>query len=249
MGIFQHVLSYLKPEKAIVIDEKEHNKRLLAEIHRYAPLIRLQDERRLVEVIIDEKAYSYQSMIIGVDLYHQRLIIDELSPLIQNPNTLEGKAVIIHHQNHQQLLKITSKIITWNHIERTLIIDLPKNVEYQPRRQHKRFIVNRKSPLNAVIDPIYGAPWHTSIDNISLGGVRVIAMGDLRNQLHKNKALRKCEITMYSGQKICCQGRVKSFTYLRHPCRRTEISIEFEGLHNEILFKLEELIDQTAMAY
>jgi c-di-GMP-binding flagellar brake protein YcgR len=239
MSIFERVLNYLRPQKIIVTDDLERNDCHTTPIYRYAPLIQLQNERRLLEVIVGEKADSYQSMIIAIDLSNKRLVLDELSPLVENFNALVGQTITVHHQNHQHLLKIISKITTWDPISRTLIIDLPEHVEYQPRRQHERFTLNPQSPLNVVIDPIYGAPWHATIDNISLGGLRVTVIGDLRDQLHKNKPLRKCEITSHSGHKSVCKGRVKAFTYFHSPSRRTEISIEFEdNLHEEELFKL-----------
>ncbi len=246
MGIFNRVLHHFIHRKTPEVSTPKN--RLLAQINRYASLIRLQDERQLFEVIIGEHADSYQSMIVGVDLYNQQLIIDEFSPSIQNPEALVGHTVVIRHQNHQQMLKITSEIIAWDEQSRTVVIKLPDYVEYQPRRQQQRIIIDRKSPLNAVIDPIYGAPWHASIDNISLGGARILVMGDLRSQLHKNKPLRKCEIKLENNRSINSQARVKAFSYHARPFRRTEISIEFDALQNEDLFKLEALIEQVSIA-
>lgn len=252
MGIFNRVLhrfvQHIPAQKQKDSIAKNTNDRLLAQVNRYASLIRLQDERQLVEVMIGAQAESFQSMIVGVDLYNQQLIIDEFSPRIQNPTALIGQTVILRHQNNQQMLKINSEIVSWEESKRTIVLNLPDKVEYQPRRQQERIIVNNNTPLSAIIDPIYGAPWHAGIDNISLGGARILVMGDLRTHLHKNKPLRKCDITLDNGQMISCRGRVKAFSYYGRPFRRTEISIEFESLQNEDLFKLEEFIEQLSMA-
>lgn len=252
MGIFNRVLhhfaQHIPTQKQKDVKEKNTNDRLLAQVNRYASLIRLQDERQLVEVIVGEQAESFQSMIVGVDLYNQQLIIDEFSPRIQNPSALLGQTVILRHQNKQQMLKINSEVLDWDKANHTIVLNLPDKVEYQPRRQQERIILLNNAPLSAVIDPIYGAPWHAGIDNISLGGARILVMGDLRSHLHKNKPLRKCDITLDNGQAISCRARVKAFSYHGRPFRRTEISIEFESLQNEDLFKLEEFIEQLSMA-
>lgn len=257
MGIFNRVLHLFSNKhfaqegstqaKGLPIEANTNN-RLLAQINRYASLIRLQDERQLVEVIIGEHADSFQSMIVGVDLYNQQLIIDEFSPRIQNPGALIGQAVILRHQNKQQMLKVTGKILNWDESTHSIVLNLPEQVEYQPRRQQTRIMLDKTMPITAVIDPIYGAPWHAGIDNISLGGARILVMGDLRPHLHKNKPLRKCDITLDNGQIISCRGKVKAFTYSGRPFRRTEISIEFETWQNEDLFKLEEFIEQLSVA-
>jgi len=252
MGIFHRVLHRFSQHGLLPINsgslENNTNNRLLAQINRYASLIRLQDERQLVEVIIGEHADSFQSMIVGVDLYNQQLIIDEFSPRIQNPTDLLGQTVVIRHQNNQQMLKVTSEVIEWDPSTRSIILNLPEQVEYQPRRQQARIMVINTNPLSAVIEPIYGAHWHAGIDNISLGGARILVMGDLRSNLHKNKPLRKCDITLDNGQSISCRGKVKAFSYHGRPFRRTEISIEFESMKNEDLFKLENFIEQLSMA-
>lgn len=243
MGIFHRVFQRFATQPHTE-EEPQRADRLLAQINRYASLIRLQDERQLVEIIIGAQAESFQSMIIGVDLYNQRLIIDALSPRIQNPHSLTGQVMTLRHQTQQQMLKITSEIIQWDEESQCLLLHLPEHVNYQPRRQQTRFILDKSNPINAHIDPIYGAPWHAGVDNISLGGARILVMGDLRPHLHKNKPLRKCEIKLDNGQHICCRARVKAFSYHGRPFRRTEISIEFEAMANEDLFILEEFIEQ-----
>jgi len=254
MGIFNRVLHHFAQHISASAQKQQDsitqntNDRLLAQVNRFTSLIRLQDERQLIEVIVGKQGESFQSMIVGVDLYNQQLIIDEFSPRIQNPSALVGQTIILRHQNKQQMLKINSEILSWDESNHTIVLDLPDRVEYQPRRQQERIVLNNNTPLSAVIDPIYGAPWHAGIDNISLGGARILVMGDLRPHLHKHKPLRKCEITLDNGQVISCRAKVKAFSYHGRPFRRTEISIEFETLQNEDLFKLEEFIEQLSMA-
>jgi c-di-GMP-binding flagellar brake protein YcgR len=146
------------------------------------------------------------------------------------------------------MLKVTSEVLEWDATTHSITLNLPEQVKYQPRRQQTRVSVMNTNPLSAVVDPTYGAPWHAGIDNISLGGARILVMGDLRSHLHKNKPLRKCNITLENKQTISCRGKVKAFSYHSRPFRRTEISIKFESMENEDLFKLEDFIEQLSMA-
>ena len=232
MGIFNRVLAQFSANKQVQI-ANDSNDRLLAQINHYASLIRLQDERQLIEVMIEGQSNSFQSMIVGVDLHHQQLIIDELSPKLMAPETLIGQQVGLRHQHNRQMLKICSEIVGWENDSRTVLLDLPKTVKYRPRRQNMRVEMSLGSVIKAVIDPIYGAPWYASVSNISEGGMRILVTGDLRGSLHKNKPLRDCMVTLEDGHTIHSQGRVKAFSYQGRPYRRTEISIEFEKMSKE----------------
>ena len=77
MGIFDKVFSHLGKENPSPEATAPNNKRLMSQINQYAPLIRLQDERQLIEVLTPNEAESFQTMIIGVDLYQHQLTIDE----------------------------------------------------------------------------------------------------------------------------------------------------------------------------
>lgn len=247
MGLFHKVLHSLTASKA-ADKPTGSSDRLLAQINRFASLIRLQDERKLIEVLIGDRGESFASMIVGVDLYNQQLIIDEFSPRIKNCSDLVGQAVILRHQNKQQMLKVSSEIVKWDAANRCIVLNLPEKVEYQPRREYGRIFLSGAQSVNALVDPIYGAPWHSSVDNISMGGARLLVMGDLRNQLHKNKPLKTIEMKISPQTSIICRAKVKAFSYQSRPFRRTEISIEFEALSNENQRKLENFIEQLSFA-
>ncbi len=247
MGIFNRVLDHFTKKKTEATVTTTNN-RLLAQINRYASLIRLQDERQLIEVISPDHTDSFQSMIVGVDLYNQQLIIDEFSPKIQNPTALVGRTLVLRHQHNQQMIKVTCEVLGWEEKSHCLLLTLPEDVNYQPRRHELRVELTGSAPLTATIDPLYGAPWYASISNISTGGMRILVTGDLRNNLHKNKFLKKCNITLANGSEVPCKGRVKAFSYHGRPFRRTEISIAFESMSEDDHAELRQAVEQLAIA-
>ena len=267
MGIFYKVLDHLSKHtfykqafskqkhskqkqskaKAEVITQ-EAQERLLAQIHRYASLIRLQDERQLVEILLPGHTDSFQSMIIGVDLYHQQLIIDDFSPAIHNREALLGQTLTLRHQHNRQMLQISSEVLGWEEDSQAFLLKLPEEVTYQPRRQSARLFLAGHIPLSATINPLYGAPWYASVSNISSGGMRVVVTGDLRQQLHKHKRLKHCELMLDDNTLITCRGLIKSFRYHGRPYKRTDISIAFESLSEEDRLQLDSFIERLSIA-
>ena len=247
MGIFNNVLYCLAKNRAETA-VKDTNDRLLAQINRYASLISLQDNRQLIEVITEKRSDSFQSMIVGVDLYNQQLILDDFSPRIQNREALLGQTLTLQHQYNRQMLKVSSDVLAWEEESQCFLLTLPDDVQYQPRRQASRTFLPSSVPLNATVDPVYGAPWYASITNISTGGMRILVTGDLRKQLHKHKPLKKCNISLDRNTLISCKGQVKSFSYHGRPYRRTEISIAFGSMSDEEQCCLNSFLDALAIA-
>lgn len=247
MGIFDKFFPQRMKEKQAIanIIDASINKRLISQINQYAPLIQLQDERQLIEVLIQNETDSFQTMIIGVDLYQQQLSIDELSPKLFNPESLIGKTITIRHQSKQKMLTLTSKVIDWDDLSLSFLLNLPSNVAYKARRSEPRVPISNQA-FKAVIDPIYGAPWYAGIVNISQGGMRIVVTGDIRSNLHKNKPLRDCELEV-DNHVIHSPGLVKSFSYFGRPYRRTEVSIAFENMGEEEHILLSNLISQLCI--
>jgi c-di-GMP-binding flagellar brake protein YcgR len=247
MGIFKRFFSQLSNDKPKALDKQDNN-RLLAQINQFAPLIRLQDERQLIEVITPNQTDSFQSMILGVDLYNQQLILDEFSPRIQNPQALIGQTIVIRHQQQHEMLKIVSEVDYWDESKNCLTIKLPSNVEFQPRREFSRFSLTGTQVMSTKVIPLYGAPWFASITNISEGGMRILVTGDIRNHLHKNKALKKCELNLANNTMTTCAGRVKSYSYSGRPYRHTEVSIAFESMTQNDLENLRHFLQEQSLA-
>ncbi len=254
MNIFDRVFGRLsKPTSEPKTEQLDSHSSLFSQVNRYASLIGLQDQRQLIEVISPDFTDSFQSMIIGVDLYQQQLIIDELSPKIQNPETLVGRKLTIRHQKDKQMINITVDVIAWSEDTQCLHLALPEDTTYAPRRRDYRMELLSNAPVNAVITPVYGSPWHSTLTNISLGGMRIIVSGDLRSELEKHKPLKKCSIVLPSNHlpaepPIHCSGRVKSFRFIGRPYRRTEISIEFGAMSESDQLAIEQFIEQVSIA-
>ena len=254
MKFFDRVFGLLtKPSSESASEQPNAHSTLFTQINRYASLIELQDQRQLIEIISPDFSDSFQSMIVGVDLYQQQLIIDELSPTSQNPEALIGRQLTIRHQRAQQMISTTVDVIDWSEQSRSLLLSLPKDIAYRPRRKDYRMTLVNHAPVNAVITPLHGSTWHATLTNISLGGMRIIVSGDLRSDLEKHKPLKKCSITLPSKHipsepPIQCSGRVKAFRFIGRPYRRTEISIEFDTISEANQLLLQHFIEQTSMA-
>ncbi len=254
MKIFDRVfgrLSKSTPEPET--EQLNSHTSLFSQVNRYASLIGLQDQRQLIEIISSDFNDSFQSMIVGVDLYQQQLIIDELSPKIQNPEALIGRKLTIRHQKDRQMINISVDVIAWSEDTHCLHLSLPEDTSYGPRRRDYRMELLSNAPVNAVITPVYGSPWHSTLTNISLGGMRIIVSGDLRPELEKHKPLKKCSLVLPSNHfpadpPINCSGRVKSFRFIGRPYRRTEISIEFDTISESDQLALQQFIEQTSIA-
>jgi len=249
MGIIERLLSHWnQPKLGPVANRPKPHLSLFAQLNRYGSLIRIQDQQQLIEVISDDFIDSFQSMIVGVDIYHQQLIIDELSPRIQNPESLVGRTLIIRHQKDRQMLNIKVDVISWSEATHCLHLSLPEDTGYSPRRQHYRREILATAPINALVAPVHGAPWHATLVNVSVGGMRIIVSGDLRSELDKHKPLKKITLSLPGNDTVTCGGHVKSFRFIGRPYRRTEISIEFNNLSDDHKFDLQHFVECVSIA-
>ena len=182
-------------------------------------------------------------MIIGLDLYQSKLIIDGISPAIKHPHILDGHSIELLHYQGQKALIIQSTVDRYDEENDCYEIDLPESLAYRPRRMHKRYPFVDKMTGKCTVYPVYGSPWYGTLNNISLGGMRITVAGDLRNVLRKHLLLKRCEINV-GHHDIRCSARVKSFNYVSRPFRHTIVSIAFEA-SDSIEDDLADIIDDV----
>ena len=241
------VLRYFSAGQQTSPKSETQRLQLIQQIDHYAPLIAFQDHRQLLEVSLPNHLDTFQTMILGVDLYAQQLIIDELTPHLKNPEDLVGYDIILKHYHQRQVLAIDTQVQTYNPQTHSLVVTLPENIGYGPRRNSRRLEILGDMSAKAVIYPVYGSPWYATIKNISTGGLRIAVAGDIRTHLRKHLFLKRCELQLNDTQ-LRCTGRVKAYSYQSRPFRHTLVSIAFESLSHKDLDNLLDIIEQTRLA-
>ncbi|ODS23453.1 hypothetical protein AB835_08825 [Candidatus Endobugula sertula] len=232
MSIFNRFLDRLAPPKENKIRHPTVTEDF-TELAHYSQLMKLQDDRQLLEVRPTGHTVSFQSMIVGIDFINGTFSLDEFSPQLTRPESLIDCMITIRHQKGWKMLEMQVTVIDWSPTDHCYYIELPNSIHYEPRRHHNRLTLARNNVLNTHISPLYGAPWYATIQDISLGGMRVSISGDLRPHLHKDTILPKCQIILSKQITISCQGRVKAFSYINKPYRHTEISIKYERMNQQ----------------
>lgn len=242
MGIFSRMLHHLKGESIEGSFSKAQHDVLMTQLQQQTSLLKLQENRQVIEFLLPDSDQPLQTIILGIDLYERKLRIDEPSPLRIPPNELIGKTVTIRHQQEQLMLCFSVMVLDYDPIDQTLSIDLPYQADYQPRRIEPRIEFSDESVHSANINPLFGAPWYAKLINISQGGMRIAVAGDLRNQLHKNLPIQRCEIDLGFKRPLRCGGRVKSFSFYNRPYRHTLVSIKFEDISDNDLAYLDDFL-------
>ncbi len=249
MSIFNRFIDRFTPvntEEAI--SQQIINERFVEHFDRYNNLMRLQDDRQLLEVLIDGHKNSFQSMIVSIDFMDGSFSLDEFSPRLKNPHSLVNHTVTIRHQQDWEKLEIQAKVLEWSSEDACYFLALPEYVDYQPRRNYPRLVLTNETPLKTHINPLYGAPWYATVKDISQGGMRINVAGDLRPHLHKDKLLPKCQIILDDNMAIHARGEVRSFSYINKPYRHTEISIEFRNMSQPHQSDLKHFLDYVQVA-
>lgn len=248
MGLFNHFLDRLIHTNTEIPVQQASNQHFIECFDNFQHLMKLQDNRQLLEVLVPNHKNSFQSMIIGIDFTNESFKLDEFSPSLLSPESLLNQVVTIRHHKNWEKLEIQGTIFNWSEEEHCYYLSLPEFVAYQPRRNYPRLLLANNNPLKTHINPLYGAPWYATVKDISQGGMRINVSGDLRPHLHKDKLLPKCLVILDSNISILCQGEVRAFSYISKPYRHTEISIEFRNMSQPHQTDLKRFIDYIEVA-
>jgi c-di-GMP-binding flagellar brake protein YcgR len=208
----------------------------------YRVLGDLQKKRQLLEVKIGTAARAYQSMVIALDVERNLLWLDDLFP--QQVLLEVGDEITLKHHYQGEELRIKSQVLALgNQYGATgIAIMLPANAQYTPRRKHSRF--NLAFPLTVKIRSLGEEPCFGSLEDISLGGLRLHVAGNLLTQLTHGAILPLCEISLSKELQLRCRARVCAFRISRKPYRSTQISIEFLELSKEKQMELKFFLHQ-----
>lgn len=193
----------------------------------------LKDQRQLLEVKITGSSRSYQSMVIAIDQERGLLWLDDLFP--QQLILDAGDELCIRHHRNTEELVICAPIIALGSSYGTsgIAIELPPFAYYQPRRRYPRYTIGHQSPLSVKIRPIGRDPSFGTLQDISVGGMRVMIAGNLLPHLRHGATMPLCEVNLNDELQIRCKARICAFRMGRSPYRHTQISLEFLDLQED----------------
>lgn len=199
----------------------------------YQALVELQHQRQLLEVKITGSSRSYQSMIMAIDLERGFLWLDDLFP--QQLILDAGDELCIRHHRHTEELVIRAPIIALGSTYGTsgIAVELPNFAYYQPRRRFPRYTIGHQSPLSVKIRPIGQEPSFGTLQDISVGGMRLMVAGNLLPYLRHGAIMPLCEVNLSDDLQLRCKARICAFRMGRSPYRHTQISIEFIELEED----------------
>ncbi|HWV16002.1 MAG TPA: PilZ domain-containing protein [Cellvibrio sp.] len=194
---------------------------------QYLPLWRLQAKRQIIEVKVGDSGRSFQTMVMAIDIQRGILWLDDLFP---THHTLEvGDSITLIHHHKGEMLSFTSPLVAWgrDYGASGLAIILPEQVRYLPRRQFSRCDLSKKAPIVVKIRPIGHDASYGTLQDLSVGGLRLSVAGNLLAQLAHGALLPVCELTLSEELHICCSARIRAFRMERGAHRCTQISVEF----------------------
>jgi c-di-GMP-binding flagellar brake protein YcgR len=210
---------------------------------RYQPLWQLLNQRQIIEVKVEGSSFSYQTLVLAIDIQRGLLWLDDLFPSQHLLDT--GDQITLRHHRNGEQLTFTSPILAWgsNYGANGLAIMLPENLCYSPRRQFRRADMSDKPSLNIKLRALGQDISYGSVLDISSGGLRASIPGNLLGQLRHGALLPLCELALSDELTLRCSARIRSFRLLRAPHRHTQVSIEFVDLPQERLQQLQQYIN------
>lgn len=210
---------------------------------QHQALWQLLNQRQIIEVKVEGSSFSYQTLVLAIDIQRGLLWLDDLFP---SPHLLEtGDQITLRHHRNGEQLTFTSPILAWgsSYGANGLAIMLPEQAHYAPRRQFRRANMSDKSSLSLKLRAVGQDISYGSVLDISSGGLRASIPGNQLGQLRHGALLPLCEFALSDELTLRCSARVRSFRLLRAPHRHTQVSIEFVDLPQERLQQLQQYIN------
>lgn len=211
----------------------------------YMPLWELQAQRQIIEVKVSGSTRSHQTLIMAIDAERGILWLDDLFP---TQNLLDiGDEITLRHHRNGEVLRFSAPVIAWGSSfgANGLAILLPLSVSYKPRRQNLRADLSVKTSVSVRIRPIGKDISYGSVQDISVGGLRLCVPGNILGQLRHDALLPLCEFSLSDELILRCNARVRAFRLVRSPHRATQISVEFIGLNPEHQLQLLQFINNV----
>lgn len=210
---------------------------------QYLPLWKLQSKRQLIEVKVDGSNRSYQTLILAIDVQRGIIWLDDLFPT-QKLLEIGDEITLVHYKNGEKL-SFTSPLVAWgrDYGATGLAILLPDQISYQPRRKHSRCDLTHASSIVVKVRPVGHDASYGTLQDLSVGGLRVRVAGNLLGQLSHGALMPVCELTLSDELHICCSARIRAFRLDKASHRCTHISLEFIDMSAEKQKQLQQFIN------
>ena len=118
-------------------------------LKHYSPLFALLRKRQLLEIINDQTAERYQSIILDINVAAGLFMLDDLFPANPAQPVRVGDTLTLRHHYRGQVLSFSSPIIDIEHTQTAPLytLKLPKEVGYRQRRRWPRVVLSQQPPL------------------------------------------------------------------------------------------------------
>lgn len=223
---------FLAPDESPTAIEPTTDVSLSGLMQRYAALIDLQSRRQLVTVQMDNHRQVFQSLILDINFSQRLLVLDELFPTAPQP--VLGQELHFSHQHMGKVLQFCAPILQLQSIAGSpcYVVALPETLGYRHRRRHPRLSYDDIC-LPVKLQSPWRSHWFGSMLNLSASGMRIALNGDKLQEMSRGSRVPAIEFELSRNVRIHCEGKIKSFRFLRRPHRQTEVSVEFTGLNSE----------------
>ncbi|UTA49425.1 flagellar brake protein [Simiduia sp. 21SJ11W-1] len=242
MSLLHAVMQKIRTPDAPPAVEPAQDMSLTGIMQRYASLIDLQSRRQLITVQLDNHRQSFQSLILDINFSQRLLVLDELFPTAPQPAI--GQSLYLSHQHMGKIMQFEAPVLERQTIAGSpcYLVPLPESLEYRQRRRHPRLLLEDHMVPVKLQSP-WRSHWFGSLVNLSAGGMRLNLNGDKLREISRGSKVPNIQFELGRQLKIQCDGKIRSFRFLRRPVRQTEISVEFSGLTSDQYGLLSHYVD------
>lgn len=137
-------------------------------------LQKLQDQRSLVTIKVQDQAEPFSSVVIDVDRDAGLFIIDELKPDSGNELLRQRPALQIQGHLDGVLMNFGTTVVE-SGVDNGICyhkIAIPSEIQYQQRRQAVRVRLSAANPLAVTFTSASGSRYEGELEDLSVGGLR-----------------------------------------------------------------------------
>lgn len=214
MALLKKILTRLGLKKAADPNDKSDN---------YSQLEVLQRRHSFIEVKFPRIEQSFQSMFLELHPDDSYVLIDELYPLENRQELIEGDAAEISAQAPGIKISFFSKLLAREIIDGTPAyrMELPEDIGSTLRRRAFRVYVERETGLAIDLRDPDGQPIDASVVNLSGDGIKLSLRGNISKLLEKNRVLEQCVIKLPNHIDIDCSIEIRNIYVIRTPSLHT----------------------------
>lgn len=214
MAILKKILRRLGLKSKVDPNDKSDN---------YSQLEMLQRRHSFIEVKFPRIEGSFQSMILELHPDDSYLLIDELYPLENRQELIEGDTAEITAQAPGIKIAFFSTLLAREVIDGTPAyrMELPEDIGSTLRRRAFRVYVERENGLAIDLRDPEGEPIDAHIVNLSGDGIKLSLRGNVSKRLEKDRVLEQCVIKLPNHIDIDCSIEIRNLYVIRTPSLHT----------------------------